>query len=491
MYNEWEQNKDLLTWIKDYDIDSISKNKIELNEDKKAILDHVYKNSKNIRKFFFNNYLTGISNNLNVRSDKNSYQYMNFFGKINNKNKTTISIDDQSEDKSKVKNGNSYSNSKLFINKTYEEYKENKTINLERENNLNSCKVKTFENNNSNINFMNNYIERINDGNQKIDDWKNSNAQNICQDNNINYNKIYQDNIKNNKFKKRNNFKCGLRYNNKFIKNNELSQEEDIENKKITSINSNKEKKIIIKEKSNKNNNKSYYFKFYNGNGNKDIEKYESKIKILLKKHKSHKATNKISQMKSQDNTMKNMNKTINNESNRKIKISQNNKNKNNYYHDGESKKKIEYKEDKEIGENIQKNIVKKYIYDKKLNIDIKDIINPINNNDNLYSQAYVKKRKIYILKNPTEKYDSLNIDESNKGKNIDDIIKSIKINDENSNKISQENEHINEEKDSNDYICNKKENIFNEEINKNNNINDTINDKKELNLNIKSKYGY
>ena len=61
----------------------------------------------------------------------------------------------------------------------------------------------------------------------------------------------------------------------------------------------------------------------------------------------------------------------------------------------------------------------------------------------------------------------------------------------ENSNKISQENEHINEEKDSNDYICNKKENIFNEEINKNNNINDTINDKKELNLNIKSKYGY
>ena len=213
MYNECEQNKDLLTWIKDYDIDSISKNKIELTEDKKAILDHVYKNSKNIRKFFFNNYLTGISNNLNVRSDKNSYQYMNFFGNTDNKNKnkTTFSIDLQSEDKSKANFDNQYSNSKLFINKTYEEYKDNKTVNLEGENDLSCSNVKNFENNNTNINFKNNDMERNNDENQKIDNWKNSQKINY-HDNNINYNNFYQDNIKNNKFKKRSNIKCGLRY---------------------------------------------------------------------------------------------------------------------------------------------------------------------------------------------------------------------------------------------------------------------------------------
>ena len=415
MYNEWEQNKDLLTWIKDYDIDYISKNKIELNEDKKAILEHVYKNCKNIRKFFFNNYLTGISNNLDVRSDKNSYQYMNFFGNINNKNgnKTTISKELQSKDKSKVNYGNAYSNKKLFINKTYEEYKDNKTVNLEGENDFSISNVKSYEeNNNSNINFKNSYMGRYNDESQKIDNSKNSqkiNVQNISQDNNISYNKIYRGIIKNNKFKKRNNFMCGLRYNDNIIKNNELSELEDTESKKIMSINNNKENKIVIKEK-------SYYFTYYIGNDNKDIdkrdiEKYKSKIKILLKRHKSHKETNKISQMKSKDNTMKKINKKLNNKSNPKIKISHDNKNKNNYNHDDENKKKIDYKDGKEIGENIQKNIDDNNINDKKLNIDAKDIINPINNNRHLYNQVYVKKRKMYILKNENENNDK--IDES------------------------------------------------------------------------------
>ena len=452
MYNECEQNKDLLTWIKDYDIDSISKNKIDLTEDKKAILDHVYKNSKNIRKFFFNNYLTGISNNLNVRSDKNSYQYMNFFGNINNKNKnkTTISIDLQSEDKSKANVDNQYSNSKLFINKTYEEYKVNKTINLEGENDLSSCNLKNFENNNTNINFKNNYMERNNDENQKIDNRKNSqkiNVQSIYHDNNINYNNFYQDNFKNNKFKKRSNIKCGLRYNDKFIKNNELSQEEDEENKKNMSINNNKRKKIVIKDKSNKNKNKSYYFKYYNGNDNKvidnrDIEKYESKIKILLKKHKSHKVTNKISHLKSKDNTMKNINKKNNNESNQKIKVSQNNKKKDIHYNDGEGKREIEYKDDKDnVEENIQRNIDEKNINDNKLNLGIKEIINP-NNNNGLYNKEYFKKRKMYILKKETENNNNFNIDISNKIKNIDDNIKRKQIYDENCTKISQENKN-------------------------------------------------
>ena len=450
MHNKLEQNKDLLTWIKDYDGDSISKNRVELNEDKKAILDHVYKNSRNIRKFFFNNYLTGISNNLNVRSDKNSYQYMNFFGNIINKNTTKISIDLQNEDKSKNNYNNTYSNNKLFTNKTYEEYKDNKTIDLEGENDLSNSNIKTFENNNNSIiNLMNDHIERNNDENPKIDNWKNSQIiipQNISQDNNINYNNIYQGNIKNNKFTKRNNFKCALKYNNKFIKNIELSQDEDTENKKILNSINNKEKKIVIKEKTNKNKNKSYYFKFYNCNNNKDIdnrdiEKYESKIKILLKKHKSHKTTNKISQMKTKDINMKNINNKNNNESNGKIKSSQNNKNKNEYYYDDGHEKGIEYKDDKEIGENTHKNINEENINNKKLNFDPKDIIYPIDNNRTLYNQVYIKKRKMYILKNGTENSNNLNIEESNNEKNIDEKLKNKQIFDDN----SQETEPISE----------------------------------------------
>ena len=363
MFNECEQSKDLLTWIKDYDINSISKNKIESNEDKKAILDHVYKNSKNIRKFFFNNYLTGISNNLNVRSDKNSYQYMNFFGSNKNKNKTTISIDFINGDKSKENNDdNSYSNNKLFINKTYEECKDNKTVNLEDENDLRKSNIKNFEKNkNSNINLMNNYIEKNNDQNSKIGNWKISqkiNTQNISQDIKINYNIMNKSNVDDNKFKKRKKIKYGLRY--KFIKINELNKEDDTENTKIMNINKDKEKKIVMKEKSSKKQNKSYYFKFYNGNDNKDIdnrdiEKYESKIKMLLKKHKSHRATYKISQAKSRDNIVKNINKKSNNKLIKKIKAPQINK-KNDYYNDDKSKKEIEYKFIQKIGEKIQKN---------------------------------------------------------------------------------------------------------------------------------------
>ena len=89
----------------------------------------------------------------------------------------------------------------------------------------------------------------------------------------------------------------------------------------------------------------------------------------------------------------------------------------------------------------------------------------------------------MYILKNETENNDNLNIDESNKGKNIDDNTTLKQIYDENSTKISQENDHFNEEKDISDYIYNRKENIFNEEFNKSNNGNETKNDKKEFNL--------
>ena len=78
MFEKWK-NKDLLTWIKDYEDKFIFENNKEFNNDKKEFFEKVYKNSKNIRNYFYNNYLTDMSDNLNNKSDKNIYEYENFF----------------------------------------------------------------------------------------------------------------------------------------------------------------------------------------------------------------------------------------------------------------------------------------------------------------------------------------------------------------------------------------------------------------------------
>ena len=80
IFERWK-NKDLLTWIKDYEEKFYADNE-ELNNDKKQFFDQVYKGSENIRSYFYNNYLIDMSNNLNVKSDKNIYQYTNFFKQI-------------------------------------------------------------------------------------------------------------------------------------------------------------------------------------------------------------------------------------------------------------------------------------------------------------------------------------------------------------------------------------------------------------------------
>ena len=74
------KKKDLLTWIKDYEKTFMDNNMI--NSDKKEILEQVYKGSANIRKYFYNNYLTDISAQLNTKSDKDSYKYLNFFKQV-------------------------------------------------------------------------------------------------------------------------------------------------------------------------------------------------------------------------------------------------------------------------------------------------------------------------------------------------------------------------------------------------------------------------
>ena len=81
-FEKWN-NKDLITWIKDFDNNTFNNDNI--TEEKKQILEQINKRSKNMRKFFYENYLTDFSENLNNKSDNNTYHYLNFFKKPESK----------------------------------------------------------------------------------------------------------------------------------------------------------------------------------------------------------------------------------------------------------------------------------------------------------------------------------------------------------------------------------------------------------------------
>ena len=81
IFEKWK-NKDLSTWIKDYENKFNNFENMDYDDDKKEILEQVYKGSKNIRKYFYNNYLNGISDNLNTKSKPDNYKYINFFRQI-------------------------------------------------------------------------------------------------------------------------------------------------------------------------------------------------------------------------------------------------------------------------------------------------------------------------------------------------------------------------------------------------------------------------
>ena len=86
-YEKWK-NKDLLTWIKDYEKKFYENN--NLNEDRKEIIEEIYKGSEDVRNNFYEHYITDISENLNTRSNKNTYQYLNFFKRVEPKGNKNI-----------------------------------------------------------------------------------------------------------------------------------------------------------------------------------------------------------------------------------------------------------------------------------------------------------------------------------------------------------------------------------------------------------------
>ena len=60
-----DKKRDLLSWIKDYE-KKIEEKYIESDDERKNIFQNVYEKNDKIRKFFFDDYLNNISNNLNI-----------------------------------------------------------------------------------------------------------------------------------------------------------------------------------------------------------------------------------------------------------------------------------------------------------------------------------------------------------------------------------------------------------------------------------------
>ena len=79
------KNDDLISWMKEYDKNFFDNNKF--NEERKEIFDELYQSSKSMRNHFYDNYISNLSNNLNTKSDRNIYKYLNFFTKVEPKPK--------------------------------------------------------------------------------------------------------------------------------------------------------------------------------------------------------------------------------------------------------------------------------------------------------------------------------------------------------------------------------------------------------------------
>ena len=136
IFEKWK-NKDLSTWIKDYEKKFYNIENMDYDDDKKEILEQVYKGSKNIRKYFYNNYLNGISDNLNTKSKEDNYKYINFFRQIptkRNKNMEENYKEKEIEEDDNTNENNNYNFSfsskynkkdNKYKNKTKKEFEDN------------------------------------------------------------------------------------------------------------------------------------------------------------------------------------------------------------------------------------------------------------------------------------------------------------------------------------------------------------------------------
>ena len=166
-------NKDLITWIQDYDNNIFNNDNI--SEEKKQILEQINKRSKKMRKFFYENYLIDFSENLNNKSDNNTYHYLNFFKKPESKNITNyIEISKREVMKrSDDNNNNNNLNKKTYNN----EYRKNNIwlkygkYNEEKEEESNKYKYKSPQKKED----VKNVYKRTQDQKYEKDSYKNYN----------------------------------------------------------------------------------------------------------------------------------------------------------------------------------------------------------------------------------------------------------------------------------------------------------------------------
>ena len=250
-------NKDLDLYIriKDYENNFISNNINKLNEDRKEIITQVYKESNDIRKNFYNNFLINFSDNIIVPINKKSNTCTNFYT-TNKKEFSQKSFKKYNNNTFNLKNDNNYSYSKEILKKEIsfehsENQKENiygtnieynslinkyNDINREKKelNNKLVNKILIKREDKINTNNLNNHKIRENDENNNIIIYskknisdKNKKKENIIEkeeDNSKNYNYAYKQKDK---------------LTDKFINNNIEGKkyDENNENKTIEKIN--------------------------------------------------------------------------------------------------------------------------------------------------------------------------------------------------------------------------------------------------------------
>ena len=247
------KKKDLLTWIKDCESKFDEKN-YDLDEDKKDFFKKIYEDSNHIRKYFFENYLNNITDNLNTKSNKDSYQYKDFF-KLDNQSDVKNKYFSMFEEKEK-KNKENKQNKKYeykgkenikdnFINKkeNYFNYytskykkKNEEKINENKNDNIYKDKYK-----NNNI-YVSKYYDVYKTKNEKI-----NNSQNFENKSDNNNNKKETSSIYNNINK------YETKYSNKYnYKNEKKDENKNSDNNNYISIN---QKTRIEKRSNNLNNN--------------------------------------------------------------------------------------------------------------------------------------------------------------------------------------------------------------------------------------------
>ena len=191
------KNKDLLSRLKDYEKNFISNNNNnEKDEERKEILEQVFQDSTNIRNNFFKNYVSDISENLNGRSDLNSYQYMNFFRYYPNKynNKTfskNLKLNTKEKDNcNEIEDLNIYENNAIVIEKEADEQIMDAQISDDENKQINE--INKLDENNIDL------FKKLEDNNDKEPDYNSvQNNNNFYNDENIPSNII--DNIEEDK----------------------------------------------------------------------------------------------------------------------------------------------------------------------------------------------------------------------------------------------------------------------------------------------------